>query len=202
MKTGRRVTVASLILFSLMLAVFHLTSSHAREETVTLPPMSAASVPDLNDIRNYKAWTRVNPTALRLPAPVAALCAAPTPPRSIESSQNPHRQKYFVVYVNETGRVAMMSQLKPVFPEGSIIVKEKLLAQDDTSPELLTVMVKREQGFNPESGDWEYMVVSGSRTKIEARGKLANCQSCHASKGETDYIFRSYLPDMVREKLR
>lgn len=202
MKTGRRVTVASLILFPLVFAVFHLTSSHAREETVTLPPMSASSVPDLKDIRDYQTWTRVNPTALLLPAPVAALCAAPTPPLSIESSNNPHRQKYFIVYVNETGRVAMMSQLKPVFPEGSIIVKEKLLAQDDASPELLTVIIKREQGFNPESGDWEYMVVNGSRTKIEARGKLANCQSCHAPKGETDYVFRTYLPDTVREKLK
>jgi hypothetical protein len=202
MKTGRKITLASLILLSLMVAIFHLASSHAREETATLTPMRAAGVPDLKDIRDYKTWTRVNPTALRLPAPVAALCAAPTPPRSIESSQNPHRQKYFIVYVNETGRVAMMSQLKPLFPEGSIIVKEKLLTQNDTSPELLTVMVKREQGFNPESGDWEYMVVSGSRTKIEGRGRLASCQSCHASKGETDYVFRTYLPDMVREKLR
>ena len=202
MKTSRKITVASLILFSLMFAVFHLTSSLAREETATLPPVGAASVPDLNDIRDYKTWTQVHPTALRLPAPVAALCAAPTTPPSIESSQNPHSQKYFIVYVNETGRVAMMSQLKPVFPEGSIIVKEKLLTQDDTSPELLTVMVKREQGFNPESGDWEYMVVNGSRTEIEGRGKLANCQSCHVTKGETDYVFRSYLPEMVREKLR
>jgi hypothetical protein len=202
MKTGKKITVASFTLLLLMFAVFRLTPSHAREELATLPPAGATSVPDLKDIRDYKAWTRVHPTALRLPAAVAALCAAPTPPQSIESSQNPHRQRYFIVYVNETGRVAMMSQLKPVFPEGSIIVKEKLLAQDDTSPELLTVMVKREQGFNPESGDWEYIVVNGERTKIEARGKLANCQSCHASKGETDYVFRTYLPDMVREKLR
>jgi hypothetical protein len=164
--------------------------------------MREASAPDLKDIRDYKAWMRVHPTALRLPAPLDALCAVPTRQQSIETSQNPHRQKYFVVYVNETGRVAMMSQLKPIFPEGSIIVKEKLLAEDDTSPEMLTVMVKREPGFNPESGDWEYMVVNGSRTKIEGRGKLANCQACHALKSGTDYVFRTYLPDIVREKLR
>ena len=96
----------------------------------------------------------------------------------------------------------MMSQMKPNFPEGSIIVKEKLLTRDSTSPELLTVMVKREKGFNQESGDWEYMVVDGEQTKVEGRGKLANCQSCHVLQSETDYVFRSYLPEDVRQSLR
>ncbi|HEX8649599.1 MAG TPA: cytochrome P460 family protein [Pyrinomonadaceae bacterium] len=202
MNTVKKITVVSLVLLSFVFAAFRLTSSYAREGTATIPPVHVPSAPELKDIRDYKAWTRVHPTALKLPTPLDILCAMPTPPRSIESSQNPHRRRYFVVYVNETGREAMMSQLKPAFPEGSIIVKEKLEALEDTSPEMLTVMAKREKGFNPESGDWEYMVVSGSRTKIEGRGKLANCQSCHVLKGETDYVFRSYLPESVREKLR
>lgn len=202
MKRGKKIVFVSVVLLSFVFAVFRLTWSHAREETPTIPPVHVLSAPDIKDIRDYKSWTRVHPTALRLPASVNALCAMPTRQQSIDSSQNPHRQRYFVVYVNEIGREAMMSQLKPVFPEGSIIVKEKLLTEDATSPEMLTVMVKREKGFSPESGDWEYMVVSGSRTKIEGRGMLENCQTCHVTKGETDYVFRSYLPEMVREKLR
>jgi hypothetical protein len=202
MKTGKKIMVVSLVLFSFVFAAFRLTSSYAREGAATIPPVHVPSPPELKDIRDYKAWTRVHPTALKLPTPLDILCAMPTPPRSIESSQNPHRRRFFVVYVNETGRAAMMSQLKPAFPEGSIIVKEKLQAPDSTSPEMLTVMAKREKGFNPESGDWEYMVVSGASAKIEGRGKLANCQSCHVLRGETDYVFRSYLPEMVREKLR
>ena len=63
-------------------------------------------------------------------------------------------------------------------------------------------MIKREPGFNPKSGDWEYLVFDGSGSKVEARGKLENCQACHAAKSETDYVFRSYLPHDVQSKLR
>src|ERR1044072_5447667 len=203
MKTGKKITVVSLVLLSFVFAAFRLTSSYAREETAPIPPVHEPGVPDLKDIRDYKSWTRVHPTALKLPAPINILCAAPTTQQSADSShQNPHRQRYFIVYVNETGREAMMSQSKPVFPVGSIIVKEKLLNESDTSPELLTVMVKREKGFNPESGDWEYMVVNGERTKIEGRGKIESCQACHITTGESDYVFRTYLPDTVRSQLR
>lgn len=202
MKIDRKIIVASLALLTLALAVLRLTSSQAREETATWPLTGATSAPDLQDIRDYKTWTRVHPTALRLPTPLDGLCAVPTRQQSLETSDNPHRQKFFIVYVNEIGRQAMMSQAKPMFPEGSIIVKEKLLAKDSPAPELLTVMVKREKGFNQGSGDWEYMVVNGERTKIEGRGKLENCQSCHLLKSETDYVFRSYLPDELRQKLR
>lgn len=202
MKTGKKFVVASLILLTLVFALFRLTSSQAREESSGLPPTVAASVADLKDIRGYKTWTRVHATPLLLPAPLDALCRMPSPKDSVETSANPHRRKYFTVYVNEIGRQAMMSELKPAFPEGSIIVKEKLLARESLSPELLTVMVKCEQGFNQKSGDWEYMVVDGEQTKIEGRGKLANCQSCHVLKSETDYVFRSYLPEDVRQSLR
>ena len=96
----------------------------------------------------------------------------------------------------------MMRETKPKFPQGSIIVKEKLLDESGGKVELLTAMIKREPGFYPASGDWEYLVLDGEGATVEARGKLENCQSCHSTKKETDYLFRSYLPDDVREMLR
>jgi hypothetical protein len=115
---------------------------------------------------------------------------------------NPHRNKFYSVYVNEIGRRAMLTEKNPQFPVGSVIVKEKLLTKESAEPELLTVMLKRERGFNVPDGDWEYLVADGSGTKIEGRGKLVNCQSCHASRREMDYTFRSYLPDEVRRRLQ
>ena len=156
---------------------------------------------DRNVISGYKSWLRVNPKPLKLSAALNVLCAAPTPPGRIDGSNNPHRQKYFTVYVNDVGQQAMTEQAKPRFPQGSIIIKEKLPDENATVPELLTVMIKREAGFNPQSGDWEYLVFDGTATKLEGRGKLESCQSCHAMNKATDYVFRSYLPDEIRNRL-
>jgi hypothetical protein len=126
---------------------------------------------------------------------VAQLCAAVL-------AANPHRDKFVSVYVNETGRQAMMTQLHPEFPLGSVIVKEKLSDKDSQSPELLTAMIKREKGYNPESGDWEYLVLDGSASKISKRGKLANCSSCHAAYDKSEYVTRTYLSDEARRRLK
>ena len=96
----------------------------------------------------------------------------------------------------------MMEKRNPSFPVGSVIIKEKLPEKSSQTPELLTVMIKHEKGFNPATGDWEFMVVDGSGTKVTSRGKLENCQGCHLAKPRTDYIFRSYLPDDVSNKLK
>jgi cytochrome P460 len=164
-----------------------------------------ASSPSINkkalmveEVSGYKSWTKVNPLPLRLPTPLDGLCRMPTADDLIQTSSNPHRQKYFTVYVNDVGRSAMMHKAKPEFPKGTVIVKEKLLAKDSDSPELLTVMVKHGRGFNPTSGDWEYMVLNGSGTKVEGRGQLERCQSCHLLKKQSDYVFRGYLPSDVQ----
>jgi len=96
----------------------------------------------------------------------------------------------------------MMEEQSPHFPQGSVIVKQKLPTKDSTSPELLTVMIKREAGFNPENGDWEYMAVDGAGKQVLARGKLENCQACHTTVKDVDFVYRSYLPSRVRENLR
>ncbi len=154
------------------------------------------------EVSGYRSWAKVNPLPLLLPTHLDGLCRVATGRDLIATSSNPHRRKYFTVYVNNVGRSAMMHQAEPKFPKNSVIVKEKLLDRNSNSPELLTVMVKREVGFNPASGDWEYMVLNGAGTRIEGRGKLENCQSCHVSNKRTDYVFRTYLPDDVRGRLR
>ena len=148
-------------------------------------------------IAGYKQWTRVNPEPAMVQAQNAQLCAIPLNP-----GPDPHKNKYITVYVNEIGRHAMMEEKSPHFPQGSVIVKEKLTTSKSTTPELLTVMIKRERGFNPESGDWEYMVVDGNGQSVQERGKLENCQACHLMEKDTDYVSRKYLPKEVATKLK
>ena len=137
------------------------------------------------DVTQYQQWTRVNPKPVIFHAADAGQC-------QVYPQQSPslHRDKYITVYVNEVGKRAMLTQEKPSFPCGSVIVKEKT-ATLTSAPELLTIMIKREKGFNPGNGDWEYAVLDGKASQVQAQGKLANCQTCHQQQKTLDYTFRN-----------
>ena len=153
-------------------------------------------------IAGYKHWTQVNTKPEQVDAIVSAQCARPATGVFVRTNENPHHDKFVLVYVNDVGRTAMLEQKLPLFPEGSVIVKEKLTTRESRSPELLTVMRKREPGYDPEKGNWEYMVFDGAGQSLQASGKLEKCQACHLHEKATDYVSRIYLPATVREKLR
>ena len=97
------------------------------------------------------------------------------------------------VYLNDIAR-AVLTQSEPlVYPEGAVIVREKLESEAG-SPELLTAMIKRKKGFNPAANDWEFLVINGDATKIKRREKTGECQSCHRSVSAKDFVFDNYLP--------
>ena len=116
---------------------------------------------------------------------------AGTPRQKDEDIHADDIQSFGVVYVNDVGRAAMASEGALKFPVGSIIVREKLASADDTKPQLLAVMYKREHGFNPQANDWEFLVVNGALTKIRAREKKGSCLTCHAAQSERDFVFPS-----------
>ncbi len=143
-------------------------------------------------VAGYHAWYKANPEPYRIAPAVNVLCAAPVAPG--ETAGNPHENAYVDVYVNEVGRPAMAAGGASVFPEGSVIVKEKRKAVDDPTPTLLTVMIKRAKGFDPAVGDWEFAVLDGGATTVQAMGRLTNCARCHTTVAGSDYVFRSYIP--------
>lgn len=104
------------------------------------------------------------------------------------------------MYVNATGHPTYVSEDVTSFPEGSIIVREKLTNRNGWIPELLAVMMKRGKGFNRAGGDWEYLVFDGAGTEVRERGNLAGCNSCHARQKESDFVFRAYLFEQARIK--
>lgn len=165
---------------------------------------SPAGGEPVKEVAGYKSWTKANAEPVLMAPQVAQLCIIWRAPdgEEIYGKRNPHYKKFITVYVNDAGREAMLGQKEPKFPAGSVIVKEKLSARDSQSPELLTVMIKQQKGFNPANGDWEYMVVDGTGTKIEGRGRLENCQACHLANQDTDYVFRTYLSGEVAKGLK
>ena len=117
------------------------------------------------------------------------------PPKNEKTPENPHEKgvKTFArYYANELAEKEIYKPV-PQFSPGAIIVREKLLSADAATPELVTVMVKRETGFSRKTGDWEYFVVEGSLDKIRKREKKGSCAQCHAQAGQTDFVFRTYL---------
>jgi hypothetical protein len=120
----------------------------------------------------------------------AAACAAQAAAR-IDPHLTP--DSYADVYVNPTGREAMFTSGPVIFPAGTIIVKEKRHAPDDSDPELLTVMLKRSRGYNPQTGDWDFAVLDGKAATVQAQGKLENCMHCHKATAASDYVFRPYV---------
>ena len=116
-------------------------------------------------------------------------------------------------FVNPTGREAIEAKSFPV-PVGTIIVKEKMShaafrlpaesSPGDSTPRLrleaLAAMIKREPGYDPGGGDWEYVYVPEPGGQV-TRGTIANCKNCHARKQSTDFLYLSYLgsgPRVIR----
>ena len=138
----------------------------------------------------------------------AALCAEiPSPELVAEEKGNPHLDKFARLYVDKIGRPAAEGH-EPVHPEGTVLIKEKLPAiaeiekgpaRPGTVPELFTGMLKREKGFNPECGDWEFFTVSGDAQKLTSRGKTASCVECHLQYSESDFTSRYFVPRRLME---
>lgn len=102
--------------------------------------------------------------------------------------------KFYHIYITNPD-AKILQKGRGVYPEGTVVLKEKLSDEKGKTTELFTGMVKREKGFNPDGGDWEYFVLSADAKKIMQRGKIESCMNCHDSYQETDYITRVYMPN-------
>jgi hypothetical protein len=72
------------------------------------------------------------------------------------------------------------------FAVGTLLVKRHASTKD-AGPATIFAMVKRDAGFFPQGGDWEYVVLDAAG-RLEERGKLAPCARCHAE-ANADWVF-------------
>ena len=145
-----------------------------------------------HDLSGFHTWHKVNAKPHYIRSEFDHLCVGPSPDQRREILKNPHVWKHITVYVNAQGEKAMAKRLK--FPVGSVIVKEKFanVAGKLPRPELTTVMIKRENGFNPKCGDWEFAVLDASGKKLLERGKIDRCMKCHVGEASSDFVFGNY----------
>ena len=182
----RRIACASIAIAGLLLVVAWAGHSRGAVDSFTF---------DAATLKDKTLWTQVNAEPYRLSVSVDMLCRAPTAKDyEPERKRNPHAASFITVYVNNIGREAMFAKEVRRFPEGSVIVKQKISTHfEGSKPLLYTIMRKRAAGYNPAVGDWEFAVVGPNGTELQAIGKLDTCQACHQGKRDSDHVFRPYL---------
>lgn len=70
---------------------------------------------------------------------------------------------------------------------GATLVERHLARGKAEATVVYFAMVKRPPGYDPEGGDWEYLVVTPDG-QVEARGRLPLCGRCHAD-APHDHLF-------------
>jgi hypothetical protein len=103
-----------------------------------------------------------------------------------------HRTPGIHIYVTEAGFASLVDP-KSVFPVGTIVLKQKFASVEATEPELYTGMLKREKGYNPKAGDWEFFTLNGTATAVTARGRIDSCMDCHQQYAKTDFVTKRYV---------
>ncbi|MDX1961698.1 MAG: cytochrome P460 family protein [Pirellulales bacterium] len=190
-----------------------------QQQTELLSEQTSQSIVDRISQR-AKNLVRVTDAPYSIDWKVAQLCREPTPQEL--PLENPHRAHWIHVHVNALAEKPIQTGTG-VYPPGSLIIKEKFAGtlpwaqpaprneanlqnapasrkERLKTPELFTAMLKREPGYNPDCGDWEFLVIDGRATQVLARGKIESCMDCHKDYKGTDYVTRAYLPAVTENK--
>ena len=157
-----------------------------------VPLMWAENVSDwalLDRVSDLKKFSRVTKNRLSIAPAGSIQCAAPVP--LDHSALVSKKDASIHVYVSPEG-VAAMKTNGVIFPVGTLILKEKFPTATAKSPELYTAMLKREQGYNPGCGDWEFFTLDGARGAITARGRIESCIKCHKYYSTSDFVTKTY----------
>jgi hypothetical protein len=165
------------------------------------PNHAEPSEPD-DGVGDFSGWPTATEKPIRVKSGLWLMCRAPTPEeeRVLEAAteedqkkHGPHNQFSIVVRTNHAAFVHFHARER--LPVGAIVVKEKHQDFSATSPPVeYAAMIKREAGYDPEHRDWEYVFVVTQPERKVTRGKLESCIHCHSNAKDTDYLFRTYLP--------
>ena len=135
------------------------------------------------------AFKKLNTTPIYFPSKYSTLCGPPPMPLLVNEPHNLHESSYINIFISTNAPLTGKTRnLKYPVPTGTIVLKQKLTAPDKGETILFTGMLKREKGYNPSSGDWEFFTIDGKEQTITARGKIDSCIDCHKAYKNTDYL--------------
>jgi hypothetical protein len=151
---------------------------------------SHAESTDQGKIESYLKWhlkkmNLLNQKPYHIPVPDPALCSAPFQ----HLSKTDH---WINILVSPESTNQIMTGVG-LYSVGSVILKQKFLDSEGRKADIYTGMLKRERGYNPECGDWEFFTLDSSGFKVTSCGKLKSCMECHEKCESSDYVTRRYL---------
>lgn len=93
------------------------------------------------------------------------------------------------VYANDAGAQALAAEHGPVAP-GARFVEEHVERAGSSAGKTGAIMMmeKKERGFDPDRGDWRYVVI-GSAGELVKDGVIESCAGCHGD-APHDHLFR------------
>lgn len=135
------------------------------------------------------------------------LCRATRPgemEQAAKAKYGDHALRYTQTYANPIAWSAIEGDKPRRFATRSVIVKDKLesdgpFATETKGPAGTGVMIKRESGYAPDNGDWQYLYFEpGDKPVVEfdaARKlpSLQHCAACHNQAAKQGYVFMPYL---------
>jgi hypothetical protein len=151
----------------------------------------ANATPDVSDIMDsYRAWEPQSPEPMPISSYIFGLCRLPTLAEREFAESEHGRERYLQDWANAEAVAGIARRGAPPFAAGSVIVKEKYVASG-TGPELVAIamMIKREQGFAPAQGDWDYAYYEPELGMIQSQEQSDYCSGCHAGASATDFVF-------------
>lgn len=169
-------------------------------------PNEGLSLEELRGV--YRTWETHTSEPQNISAQIFALCRLPSAAEDAFVESVHGDELYLFDWLNPTAQhgatqLALGAQLvapeRPftplgdggvaAFEAGAAIVKEKLVrTSEGYELAALGLMVKREPGFAPAAGDWEFGYWTAADGMLSGAAETAACAACHAG-STTDFVF-------------
>ncbi|HID38335.1 MAG TPA: hypothetical protein EYP36_02330 [Calditrichaeota bacterium] len=176
-----------LILLLILTGLFLFSCS---ESSSSIDDVNKEFIADLDDFKGYQNWTQVD------------IQYGPDP--LLQAAHGTDDGLYRRIYVKNN-----VQPDNGKYPTGTIILKE-LRDPDGNLTGALTMLVKRDGGFNPDGNGWEWFMTDTKLETIFTQGDNATagggvCASCHSganvNNNGTDWVFnhpdnREYVAEL------
>ncbi|RYD85172.1 MAG: hypothetical protein EOP84_03325 [Verrucomicrobiaceae bacterium] len=155
--------------------------------------VAVAAAPDrflLYLLSDLEKLTRLTEKRLVMRAEYSDLCAPvdlPDHARLLGKRDGESQLAAIHIYVTREGEAAFRTP-EAKFPVGTIVLKQKFSSPEAKEAEFYTGMRKREKGYNPDCGDWEFFTMNADRRAFTAQGRIDSCMDCHRTYAKTDFI--------------